>query len=215
MSNKPKTKNDIAWEKLFDKYNIKEKIDKDGYYKISSAQINEFREARLMTKFDHKSSLPQLFAKEKLAILPVTRGDYIIGQFDVYHNFDRPSRQIHKFSFPSHICSISYGNITSESNAINAAYISGIIADFTEDEKLLPTISGRMSSEDFSFKIRNVINNEWVPICVSNSQIEIDGGYEGLKSFIIIEAKNSISDDFLIRQLYYPYRLWKKDCKNL
>src|SRR5690606_9488488 len=87
---------------------------------------------------------------------------------------------------------------------------SGIIADFTEDEKLLPTISGRMSSEDFSFKIRNVINNEWVPICVSNSQIEIDGGYEGLKSFIIIEAKNSISDDFLIRQLYYPYRLWKK-----
>ena len=209
MSNKPKTKNDIAWEKLFDKYDIKEKIDREGFYKISSTQINEFREARLMTKFDHRNSLPQLFEQEKLSILPITRGDYIIGQFDVYHNFEKPSRQIHKFSFPSYISSINHDSITSEANAINAAYISGIIADFAEDEKLLPTISGRMSSEDFSFKVRNVINNQLISICVSNSQIEIDGGYEGLNSFIIIEAKNSISDDFLIRQLYYPYRLWK------
>ena len=41
-----------------------------------------------------------------------------------------------------------------------------------------------------------------------NSQIEIDGGYEGDSSLNLIEAKNYISDDFLIRQLYYPYRLW-------
>lgn len=45
-------------------------------------------------------------------------------------------------------------------------------------------------------------------INVENSQIEIDGGYEGDNSLNLIEAKNYISDDFLIRQLYYPYRLW-------
>jgi DNA-binding transcriptional ArsR family regulator len=45
-------------------------------------------------------------------------------------------------------------------------------------------------------------------INVVNSQIEIDGGYEGTDYLTLIEAKNSISDDFLIRQLYYPYRLW-------
>ena len=31
------------------------------------------------------------------------------------------------------------------------AYISGILGDFLEDEKLLPTVAGRMSSENFSF----------------------------------------------------------------
>ena len=110
-----------------------------------------------MTKFDYKSSLPQRSAKENLLYFLLPEGIILLDNLNVYHNFDRPSRQIHKFSFPSHICSISYGNITSESNAINAAYISGIIADFTEDEKLLPTISGRMSSEDFSFKIRMLL----------------------------------------------------------
>ena len=49
-----------------------------------------------------------------------------------------------------------------------------------------------------------------MPLNVKNSQVEIDGGYEGLNALTIIEAKNSISDDFLIRQLYYPYRLWQK-----
>ncbi len=31
---------------------------------------------------------------------------------------------------------------------------------------------------------------------VKNSQIEIDGGYEGLESLSLIEAKNSLSKDF-------------------
>ena len=37
------------------------------------------------------------------------------------------------------------------------AYISGIFADFLEDESLLPTVSGRMSSESFAF-YANVIS---------------------------------------------------------
>lgn len=76
------------------------------------------------------------------------------------------------------------------------------------DEALLPTVSGRMSSNTFDFQIKNAINGRLLPISVTNSQVEIDGGYEGLDSLAIIEAKNSISEDFLIRQLYYPYRLW-------
>ncbi|MCT4688092.1 type II restriction enzyme [Vallitalea sp.] len=52
MSSKPKTKNDKAWELLFQKYNIVNSVDKNGYVNIKSEQINEFREARLMTKFD-------------------------------------------------------------------------------------------------------------------------------------------------------------------
>lgn len=210
MSNIPKTKNDIAWEQIFDRYNIINGIANSGYFEISSEQINEFREARLMTKFDHKSNLPQLFEKNKLSILPITRGSYIIAPFEAYHKIEKSDHQIHKLNFPDYIQSIDYENITSEATAINTAYVSGILADFTSDEGLLPTVSGRMSSNEFDFHIKSTMNNGSILIKVLNSQIEIDGGYEGINSLTIIEAKNSISDDFLIRQLYYPYRLWKK-----
>lgn len=65
-----------------------------------------------------------------------------------------------------------------------------------------------MGSSLFNFNINNY-NNQVLNVSVVNSQIEIDGGYEGVNSLCLIEAKNSISSDFLIRQLYYPYRLWE------
>lgn len=68
MSSIPKSKNDTAWEKLFDKYNIIGSVKSTGYFEITSEQINDFREARLMTKFDHKSNLPQLFVKKTINI---------------------------------------------------------------------------------------------------------------------------------------------------
>jgi hypothetical protein len=58
-----KSQNDLAWEKLFEKHKILDRILKDGRFDISAAQIKESgREPRLMTKFDHKSQLPKLFA---------------------------------------------------------------------------------------------------------------------------------------------------------
>lgn len=205
------TKNDKAWEKLFDKYQILENVERNNCFEITSAQINEFREARLMTKFDHRVNLPKLFGENNLAILPVTRGSYIISKFEAYKEFQELDHQIYKASFPEHIESIDYQNITSEATAINCAFISNIFADFFEDEELLPTVSGRMSSNTFSFYIRNIATNSDFPVNVTNSQIEIDGGYEGLQSLSIVEAKNFISDDFLVRQLYYPYRLWSNN----
>lgn len=203
-----KSKNDIAWEKLFIKYNIIDEVNKNGKFEISAKQINEVREARLMTKFDHKVNLPKIFSDNKLAILPITRGNYIISKFETYSKFENVNSEIVKVQFPEHITSIDYENITSEAMAINCAYVSGIIHDFVEDEGLLPTVSGRMSSDLFKFKIKNASMKNDMYIEVVNSQIEIDGGYEGLQTLSLIEAKNSISDDFIIRQLYYPYRLW-------
>ena len=50
-----KSKNDIAWEKIFEKYCILDKLANNERILISSTEINQFREARLMTKFDHRS----------------------------------------------------------------------------------------------------------------------------------------------------------------
>ncbi|MEE1496517.1 MAG: hypothetical protein UF433_03970 [Clostridium sp.] len=46
-------------------------------------------------------------------------------------------------------------------------------------------------------------------IQVNNSQLEIDGGFEGRDSFAILEGKNVVHSNFLVRQLYYPFRLWE------
>jgi len=212
------TKNDKAWGKLFEKYDIKNKIDREGYFKISSTQIKEFREPRLATKFDHRNNLPKQF-KNKYNILPITRGSYIISKFEAYENLREKGNKTKKAKFPTYIQSIDYKNITSEAVALNCAYTAGIIDDFIQDKDIKPTVSGRMSSSGFEFNINLRKSNNKLPIKVRNSQIEIDGGYEGRNYLTLIEAKNTIPEDFLIRQVYYPYRLWEnkieKQIKNI
>lgn len=201
-----KSKNDIAWEKIFEKYNIIDNILNNGHSIISSTNINEFREARLMTKFDHKSQLPKLFAENNLSILPTSRGGYVIGNFETFSSFNTDDVAITPIEFPTFLESLDFRDITSEATAINCAFVSKILHDFTEEDNLFPTVSGRMSSSSFGFDINSGAG--LFNVNVGNSQIEIDGGYEGDKSLNLIEAKNYISDDFLVRQLYYPYKLW-------
>lgn len=207
-----KSKNDIAWEKIFEKYRILDRLANNERVSISSIDINQFREARLMTKFDHRSQLPKLFVDHKLSILPTSRGTYEIGTFETFCDFNKEDVEITTIDFPTFLESIDYKDITSESIAINCAFVSKILHDFTGEENLLPTVCGRMSSSLFDFTIHSEKNS--FKINVENSQIEIDGGYEGDNSLNLIEAKNYISDDFLIRQLYYPYRLWSNKIKK-
>lgn len=203
------TKNDIAWTELFNSHDIVNKVQKEGVFKISSSDINLHREARLMTKFDHLANLPELFQNNDLSILPITRGDYVIGRFETYKDFEPlDNQEIHYVSLPENIQSIDLTKITSESAAINAAYISGILSHFLKEDILHPTVSGRMGSGEFDFNI-NDINGNIIKLHVTKSQVEIDGGFEGAGSLALIEAKNAISTDFLVRQLYYPFRLWE------
>lgn len=203
------TLNDKAWEQLFEKYNILENIEKYGHFEISSKAINEVREARLMAKFDHTINLPRIFTEHKLSILPITRGDYVIAKFDAYHKFEESSSEITNYSIPNYIQSLDSNNIPSETIALNCAVAAGIIEDFLEDDKLISTVSGRMGSGVFDFNIDNADDSTSSTITVTNSQIEIDAAYEGINSLALFEAKRDISEDFLVRQLYYPYRVWQ------
>lgn len=205
------TTNKEAWQLLFDKYNILKEINQNGYFKITAKQINEFREARLMTKFDNSANLPELFKDNNLAILPITSNSYMIARFQTYKKFEKTEdEEIVKISFPEYIQSLDYNNITSEALAINCAYITQILENFLDEEDLVPTISGKMGSGNFEFKIsKSGTETEYINVSVQNSRIEIDGGFEGINSLALVEAKNVISDDFMVRQLYYPYRLWK------
>jgi hypothetical protein len=200
------SKNQSAWLKLFAKYDIVNQVNKYNFFQISATQINECREARLMTKFDNSNQLPAIFLKEKIAILPLSRGSYTLGRFKIFHDFEQLPNQVLHYPFHNSFESLDFNNINSESAAISCAYVSKILEHFI-GEALVPTISGRMSSNAFDF-IVDTHHSKPLAMSVNKAQIEIDAGFESETSFVLIEAKNYISDDFIVRQLYYPFRRW-------
>lgn len=210
MSEQPKSQNDRAWEALFERYQILSHIEGEGKFFISAAQIKEYREPRLMAKFDHRSNLPRIFAANRLAILPVSRGDYVVSHFEAYQPFEESSSPAMRAHLPAHLQSLDAGNIPSEAIALNCALASGMLADFLGEDTLYPTVSGRMGSGQFSFCIRNSCTEGFTQLSVNNSQIEIDAAFEGTHSLALIEAKRDLSEDFLVRQLYYPFRAWRE-----
>ena len=210
MSKTKKTANDRAWETLFETHKVLEEVARNGFFEIEAAQINKQRESRLMAKFDHLVNLPDIFRENHLSILPISRSKYVIGKFDTHLKVKYDSEiEVIPFEFPPGIESIDYTNLYSESSALHCAFNIGIIDDLL-GEKTAYTVSGRMSTESFDFNIITSLTNKPYSIKVKNSQCEIDAGFESNNYFVLIEAKNYAIDDFLIRQLYYPYRLWSK-----
>lgn len=202
------TKTDKAWETLFNRHNIIQEVQKNGFFEIQAKEIKMEREPRLMAKFDHYSNLPKLFKDNGLSILPISRSSYVIGDFDVYEKvtYNNKLKPI-QVNFPSDITTIDPTNLYSESSALHCAHVTGMMEDIL-GEQSFQTISGRMSSKEFDFNIRTGKGNDHL-VSIKNSQVEIDGGYESENQFMIVEAKNETVDDFLVRQIYYPYRLWQ------
>lgn len=199
------------WEEIFIRYDILNKVSKFGFFKITADQIREYKEPRLMAKFDFYKQLPFIFKDNALGILPIKNGEYIIGKFNLFENISKTgydSIEIKKKNLPDFIETIDPDNIYSESNALNVALLSGMLGDAFEEE-LFETVQGKMRTNEFGFKINSV---DGVPseVQVNGAAIEIDGGYEGKSKLVLVEAKNTLPEDFIIRQLYYPYRFWKE-----
>jgi len=66
-----------------------------------------------------------------------------------------------------------------------------------------------MGTGAFDFLIDNAKTGMYCTIHTNNSQVEIDAAYEGVRGLALFEAKRDLSDDFLVRQLYYPFRTWR------
>lgn len=209
--------NQKAWTKLFATHDILQVINAQGSISLSADQIKAVREPRLMTKFDHSYQLPKIFSENGISILPTSRGGYELGKFEIFSPWSEElDSELTYVNFPTHFESLDFDNITSESTAISCAFVAEIFDDFLQ-AKMIPTISGRMGSNRFDFNIKaNGINHN---LTVDRAQIEIDGGFEAENFFALVEAKNHIVNDFVIRQLYYPYRRWKaaihKEVRNV
>ena len=204
-----------AWKALLEKYNILHEIQENGYFSITASQIKEYKEPRLMAKWDSTDALPEVLRKNRINLLPNSRSSYILSDFLLYEEIpelNEPVIQMKQIEIPQYE-SIDIHNINSEANAIHVLELSGILDDFLGTNQSVATFNGRMGTGAFDFVVdtyRGVKRN----IQVNNAQCEIDGGFENDSSVIIMEAKNVVHEDFHVRQLYYPYRLWRSRVKK-
>lgn len=198
-----------AWSKLFEKYDILNKIQNEGAFFITANQIKEFKEPRLMAKWDSSENLPSIFKNHNINILPISRNGYVLSDFKLYEPIPELGEYItemQKIEIPEYE-TIDIGNISSEANAINVLMLSKILDDFLDEDDNVATFNGRMVTGTFSFRVDRHRGSSF-KVDVEKAQCEIDGGMENNNSVVILEAKNVVHPDFHIRQLYYPYRLW-------
>ena len=148
-------KANLAWLQLFQKYGIPEKVKMLGQFSIKASQIKEFREPRLMAKWDSSEDLPKILRSSGLNLLPSSRSSYLISDYQLYQPFPKtPANEI-KYVPTRPYESIDFDNITSESNAINAMLITGILDDFlgVEQNETVETFNGRMGSGPLDFYV--------------------------------------------------------------
>ena len=91
-----------AWNQLFEKYSILDVVREHGNFIITAKQIKEFREPRLMTKFDHSENLPEVFKENKLSIMPISRNDFIISNHQMFSELNEINQDIIKVEFPNY-----------------------------------------------------------------------------------------------------------------
>lgn len=79
---------------------------------------------------------------------------------------------------------------------LDFAYTSSLVRTFMNDDSLVLTIRGRKYTPQFSFRVGKQ------KISVESVQTEVDAGYEGKNQVVLIEAKNSKTNNTIIRQLF-------------
>lgn len=206
------TLNDIAWKQVFSSLPVLEQVKKVGYFDITASDLKKAanREPRHLAKIDYENNRPKVFVENQLNVLAISNSSYRIGNFNPF--FKLPDWNLES---TTPVClqpsvdleTLSTREISSENAVIYSAYSSSMIERFCGEE-VVPTVSGRMRTSRFSFTVDSY-EQKAQNIEVNGAQIEIDAGFEGKESFNIFEVKNSISSNFNLRQVYYPYAMWK------
>jgi len=206
-----------AWQAIFEHYKILNHDFETIPYYLSAKDIKIItrhfdsvaeREVRVLCKQDSRKDRPDVFVNNDLFILPVKNGYYAIVKGEGYVDIPEINSEIIEYhsKLDFHLDTAVIGN--SEMQHLDMAYASSIIRTFIQDDSLVLTIRGRKYTPEFTF---NVGHQE---VNVKSVQTEVDAGYEGKDSIVLVEAKSSNSKDTIIRQMYYPFRQWELSTKK-
>jgi hypothetical protein len=172
---------------------------------VSAAEVKRIthEEPRLMASMDSRERLPSVFSERGLFVLPVSNGRYAIVRGRGYQELEdvgepRPFAS----RLPFELSALAYG--TGETGRILHAFHSGVLTDFTGVPEMYQAIGGRSRTSNFEFRVDGSGT-----ISVEGAGMEVDMGFEGRDSLILIEGKAHHRENFLIRQLYYPYRSFR------
>ena len=209
--------NHKPWRSIFDAYDIDKHDFNKSPFILTAEQIKQAtahfkstteREVRVLCKQDTRESRPEVFVEKGLFILPIKNGTYAIlqgeGYIDIPEIIEESKIYTTKLDFELETSLI--GN--SEMQHLDFAYANSLIRTFLDDDSLVLTIRGRKYTPKFEF---NVGTNF---LAAESVQTEVDAGYEGRNQIALIEAKNSVSKNTIIRQLYYPFRQWQMHTKK-
>lgn len=200
-----------VWQEVFFRSNLTHRIKNEGVFFISSKELNQVSkpmggpDARNLVKYDHKSQLPTSLRRENLSILPVARGEFAIGDFDIYAPLSEDaSPPLANYSIPSHLETLQ--KLRSETDSLILAHHAGAISELVGEEAAFVG-GGKDSGPGFAMTVApNGRNGRQELFIKKGVTIEIDGLFESSSSIVAIEAKMKAAVDFNIRQLYYPFR---------
>lgn len=190
---------DAAWQKLFEFKSFD--LSKDLHF-VTAQEINQITgvEARIMAKFDHSHQLPPVFQKNGYFLLPVKNGEYAILRGNGFHLLEKDTTNIETFDSKLKFRIETAGRGSSEMQYLDYAFYCGALEDLLGTGPLYQSIRGREYSKAFSFNVGKT------KLQVNSVQIEVDSGLEGKNDLILVEAKMKTPEDFMIRQLFYPYK---------
>jgi len=206
-----------SWEKIYRDNHIASHNFQSSPFILTAEQIKRScqdftktgeKEVRLLCKQDTRESRPDIFIDNNLFILLINNGVYAIIQGEGYIDIPPITNEVEiyqsKLSFIPDTSQI--GN--SEMQHIDYAYATSLIRTFMDDPSLVLTIRGRKYTPEFSFYAGSQ------QIHVASVQTEVDAGYEGAESIVLIEAKSINATNVIIRQLFYPFKQWQTVSKK-
>ena len=209
--------NDKSWVKIFKDYKILEHNFDDAPYELSAQQIKKAcqkfketnqKEVRVLCKQDTRLDRPKIFIDNNLFLLPIKNGNYFIIKGEGYVDIPEIETEIKTYysKLDFRLETSEIGN--SEMQHLDFAYASSLIRTFMNDDSLVLTIRGRKYTPAFTFNVGKFM------IETQSVQTEVDAGYEGRDKIVLIEAKNSNTNNTIIRQLFYPFKQWQSHTKK-
>ena len=173
--------------------------------RLTSADFKALnQEPRLMTKFDARGARPAALRDHGLFLLPETNGSYLLLREDGYCNLPAPkAADVEEFEARFPFPLVSLREATSEMSQLDRLFQCKLIERVIGTDELFATIRGRRFAPHFDYRV-----GELGEFSARGIQYEVDQGYETREEIILFEAKNTTPDNFLIRQIYFPFRVY-------
>lgn len=202
---------DASWQKICDDFKILEHDFENSPFVLTAQNIKTAcqnfkktseKEVRILCKQDSREDRPKIFIDNDLFILPKKNGEYYVVKGEGYIDIPEIATPIKDYykKLAFDLESSTVGD--SEMQFVDFAYANSLIRTFMNDDTLVLTIRGRKYTPSFSFNVGNQT------LETMSVQTEVDAGYEGRTTIVLVEAKNSNTHNTIIRQLFYPYRQW-------